>query len=514
MLKHSISLLVAMLFAVTLAGCYYNPYFQDNVWEEGAEPLIDKKLFQEIDLALLLDPEVSIDTADCCDTATSRKRLQDAFNAFYANANDHIIRRNRVQDRIIASSNQRCSVYKRFLKRIDMANNSILGSVTTVAAGLGSIFTHAATVRALAGSAAIASGLRGNFNEGFLQQKTIQLVTKGIESRRQVIYDSILKKRQQSANDIKQYNVEKAVADAIMYHDACSLVTGLEEALLNQERAENPGLNELKRTLDRLRNMGLYPTGTADAEQNAGQTTSAPKADPATLIYAADDKLRSGEPPSSSRADRAALTYAAHTKSIPLPLIVFLKVEKAKDKLKETLEKLETTSALTNLSQFVNEENRLEELMQSCTLTPDEIKFFKKWSKQDSNIPVIVNEINVLITEAEDKSPGQAKKKLLCNDREQVFCKEKENVIGLQNEILKRFSEMVAAETENKRKAAIADLGQALVKAELKNEKLFVLQSKLNEKLADASRFLHITKILDERSKKVNGELASCNNST
>ncbi len=504
-----------MLFALTLEACSL-PYFTDDVTEAGPDPLIKSELFEKIDLALLLDPDGMINTAECCNTAAIQQRLQRAFNEFYANLNDQVLRRNRVQDRIIASSNQRCAAYKKHLKRMDMTNNLSLGSITTVAAGLGSIFTHAATVRALSGSAAIASGLRSEFNEVLFHQKTAQLITKGIESRRKKLYEGILNTRRESADDMEQYNVEKAVADAIMYHDACSLAKGLEEVLLNQERADNPGLKELKRILDLLGNMGLQPTGTADVKQNAEQTAGASKADPATLLYDAADKASSGQTASSSRVDRAILTYAAHTKSIPLPLIVFLKAEKTMAKLKqlkETLVMPETTSALTQLSQFVDDANRLEKFMQSCTLMPDEIKFFKKWSKQDSGIPIIVNELNALITEAENDSSGPAKKKLLCNGTKHVFCEEKEDVIALQNEILKHFSEMAAAETENEKKYAIANLDQALAKAEIKKDKLFAFQSKLQKKLADASRVLRITKILDEYSKTENGELGSCNNS-
>ena len=42
-----------------------------------------------------------------------------------------------------------------------------------------------------------------------------------------------------------EYPVERAIADAILYHDNCSLVAGLEQAALSIERAANPGMEQL-----------------------------------------------------------------------------------------------------------------------------------------------------------------------------------------------------------------------------------------------------------------------------
>ena len=55
---------------------------------------------------------------------------------------------------------------------------------------------------------------------------------------------SAVKNRKDNLTD---YPVERAIADAIVYHDNCSLVAGLEQAALSIERAVNPGLNELKK---------------------------------------------------------------------------------------------------------------------------------------------------------------------------------------------------------------------------------------------------------------------------
>ncbi len=484
MQKYPISVLAAMLLTVSLAGCN-NPYFTENVLEEGAQPLIDSKSFQKIDLALLLDPEGLIDSYacrdsdacwdsdDCCDSDLSRRRLQRAFNAFYANPNNQILRRNRVQDRIIASSNQRCAVYKRFLKRIDMTNNLFLGGITTVAAGLGSIFTNAATVRALSGSAAIASGLRGEINDVFLHKKTIQFVANGIESRRKAIYYDILKRRELSADDMKKYNVEKAVADAIVYHDACSLVIGLEQVALNHERAENPGLNELERTLKRLKKMGLEmgkPTGADDALSKLEQTTN----------Y-------------SSGADPAVHTYTADARLIPLPLSVFLEAEKSKSKLEELKNEI-NNSKTTSIMEKLSDENTSKKLKEkSCKLTSDEIEFVKKWMKKDG-VRVIVEEIDALISHANEGLPNA----------------EKSEAIKLQNNVLERLSEMVVAKTEEEKKNAVEKLNQALQKAGAKVKELFPLQSDLEKKVAKANRVLEITNMLDDQIKKIE----RCNNST
>lgn len=113
-------------------------------------------------------------------------------------------------------------------------------------AGAGAILTPVSTVRALAGSAAIVSGMRAEFNQEFFANLATQVITQGITQRRKDIYDRIVK---QQARKIEGYPVEAAVKDAISYHSSCSILTGLEQASESIKLVDDPGLLRLNNLL-------------------------------------------------------------------------------------------------------------------------------------------------------------------------------------------------------------------------------------------------------------------------
>jgi hypothetical protein len=266
-------MIVLSLTCVGLAGCIGGtarkvPFFQGPRWPfwsptqtvEGPDPLIEE-YFEEIDLALLLDPSLSENTCNQSDPSRpstffgpyiscEQERLQKALEKFYervqVSAEPQMLR-NRVQDQILAASNQRCGQYKQFLKRFDAGTNLTLGWLTTGAAGAGAIFTAADTVRALSGVASILSGFRAETNETLFHRRTVQLLTDGFEAKRRAIYQQIVTNR--TAKELTDYTVEHAIQDAVLYHDHCSLVAGLEYAALAVDRVDDPGLSHLQTAL-------------------------------------------------------------------------------------------------------------------------------------------------------------------------------------------------------------------------------------------------------------------------
>lgn len=229
-----------LVLATNMIGCT-----SSHLNTFGPEPLIERESFEKINLLLLLDSEN--DGAESVDTGyTQKKKVQMAFDKFYKNPVDQLRRRNSVQERILAASQQRCGEYKKFLKQFESDTNFGLGSATTLFAGAGSIFTPLNTVRALSGSAAIISGVRSEFNEDYFASQTVQMLTSGFEAKRTDLYQAILKRRVQSMTD---YPVEAAIKDSIEYHASCSLVTGLEYAALSIDRVNNPGLKGAQKAL-------------------------------------------------------------------------------------------------------------------------------------------------------------------------------------------------------------------------------------------------------------------------
>ncbi len=271
MRSHALKSLALCMMAVTATGCGF-AFSKRNVTAQGVRPMIiTGDSFQKIDLARELNPaSPGLKEDETAEAASENRRiLRAAFEAFYKDPFEQLQRRNRAQERLLAASNERCGEYKAFLKQIDAETNLILGSLTTAVAGAGAIVTGAATARALAGIAGILTGMRAEFNEDYFHNKTIQVITDGLEAKRKETYEKMLDARKL---DMTGYPVEAAVKDAITYHAECSLIAGLEHAALSIERAQNPGLQGAEKALIQARRLqsimeakasDLFPLGVA-----------------------------------------------------------------------------------------------------------------------------------------------------------------------------------------------------------------------------------------------------------
>ena len=272
MIRRMTSGLASGMLVLAVAACAPSAYFTGQS-KQGAGPLLESDTFEAIDLALLLSPSVEACPDSAQALADPRARLANAFNSFYEPCselnkdsdrdNELQLRRNRVQDRLVAASNQRCALYKQHVRRFDSTSNVLLGALTTLSAGAGALVTHVDSARMLSGLAAAASGVRAELNETYFQKNTIQVLSSAFEERRNKLRAEMLERNGKS---IHAYTVERAVADALRYHDACSLVAGLEEVALQQGRGDDIGL---KRLMDLLKQL----SGSNNSEKTGDEQT-------------------------------------------------------------------------------------------------------------------------------------------------------------------------------------------------------------------------------------------------
>jgi hypothetical protein len=201
----------------------------------GADEMVSKNAkIAPVDLITLLDPENMAKqkaSEDVWSKLSDSDKLNRAFAAYYDGKNypeaTQKFRRDRLQDRLLASSNEQCREFKLMVKlERDIPADLIPSAITTITSGLGAIFTPLNTVRALSGSAAIVSGIRAEALQTIYADKTIQVLTAAIDVRRKKKLDDIQEKR---AKTIQDYTVEAAISDATEYHAACTLVAALEE---------------------------------------------------------------------------------------------------------------------------------------------------------------------------------------------------------------------------------------------------------------------------------------------
>ena len=265
----------------------------DRMNTHGANALMDNEKFEVIDLIATLDPlnmrkdlirqaafkngrvesrgwhtfrgdedaRQSTTDQDSYEAAQDRVELEFAFVAFhdvrYAAYGTVEERRNRLQDRLIAASNNRCEAYKVYLKRFESYMDSGFGIATTVMAGAAAVATGGNTPRALAALAGMSSGVRSEIRQGMMANLASYVIVPGIDTKR----DETLKriKTARSASNTDGYTVQAALADVASYHGACTLETGLEKARDQIQLAQNPGLAMMQKTMNnalQLRQMG------------------------------------------------------------------------------------------------------------------------------------------------------------------------------------------------------------------------------------------------------------------
>ena len=295
MLKRIVFFVV--LPAVALLGCSRlaedNP-LQPGVTSAGANQLIDADDLEVIDLVCLLDPdgrarqryneaaerlvakkaeEAGAEGAEGTAEAESVRNVcneqQDddspwakldkgeqidlAFVSFYDDGyvEPATLRRNRVQERILIASNQRCNLFKSYIQRLRSHSNFILGSLSTITGVIGGIVTGAGSARALSGTSGIFSGVRAEFNQDLFNNAANEVIADGIDLRRRHVYEQIVLEGQRK--EIEIYTVEAAVKDAIFYHGQCSILEGFKAASESIKKVDDPGIDAANRTLAKLR---------------------------------------------------------------------------------------------------------------------------------------------------------------------------------------------------------------------------------------------------------------------
>ena len=149
--------------------------------------------------------------------------------------------RNGLQERLLIASEQRCSAFKTGLQRSFSRTNFGLGILTTMAGTAGALVNSVSAAKNWAGTAAIASGSRAEYNQDFFANMAAHVVIEGIEKRRRDIYEQI--QRSGQAKAYADYPVEAAIKDALFYHGQCSVAAGFQQAAAAIRLSEDPGLN-------------------------------------------------------------------------------------------------------------------------------------------------------------------------------------------------------------------------------------------------------------------------------
>ena len=263
-------------------GCANFPMLDTRFNVFGSRELVEPDKVEPVNLIDLLAQHSDKKPGELAD-------LDGALKAFYDKTENREGRRNRIQDRILLASQQRCDAYMRFLNQFDSESSFFLGALTTALAGAATFVTPASAARVFAGTGAVTSGVNAEFAAKFFSQKTIQVLSKGVNGRRDRILDKIHKSRvridengkELGIQGIDKYSVETAIKDALEYHGACSLIAGLEEVADKVDRAQRPGIDEFKKVLADNKEINKLtkedPKATSSPQQPSNKTGTSAK---------------------------------------------------------------------------------------------------------------------------------------------------------------------------------------------------------------------------------------------
>jgi len=141
-------------------------------------------------------------------------------------SDEYQYRRNDLQERLINASNQRCSAYIRTI--VSSRSQARLGwtGLAALLTGATTVVQHAQTVNALAAGGAFSIGMFNAYNEAYFNNLAMTVVSSGISRKRANIMSDIAEKQ---TEPLHMYPVNAAISDALTYHAACNVVSGMEE---------------------------------------------------------------------------------------------------------------------------------------------------------------------------------------------------------------------------------------------------------------------------------------------
>ena len=170
-------------------------------------------------------------------------------------------RRDEIIEALIAISNRKCGDYAAYLKTHDGQVNSSLSILALLTGSLGTVVGGEGAAQALSGSSAFFTGSRSALNETWFSSQTIHVLAAGFEKARERELRNI---RNRQACPMEHYGTMAGIGDAINYHRSCSLLTGLSEAAEAIERADQPGMDTLRRQLVDLQSIRAQAKGLDD----------------------------------------------------------------------------------------------------------------------------------------------------------------------------------------------------------------------------------------------------------
>jgi len=212
------SKIILPLLLVTIGGCSSLRHDVDSIGTWSASKLINKD--SKSTIINIINTE-SIDR-----TGKSEQEINTDFELSLKNisSDKYINVRNETLTELYRISNNLCQQYKTDLLQKQARGNFLLGTTALLLGTAGAVSSGATAARALAGGAAFATGVRSEINQEYYFNQTVQVLSKAIDTKREIIWGVIATKRDKSQNE---YTIRESLVDIDKYHDTCSLTGAL-----------------------------------------------------------------------------------------------------------------------------------------------------------------------------------------------------------------------------------------------------------------------------------------------
>jgi hypothetical protein len=281
---HTVRGITVLIFGLLLGACASN-------YQGGVGPLSNPKAAQIVDLvdemftrARRINPATTSEEADCLgDTAMGHgdrtlemvggigddvRRIESRLwkssaipssatretrclnrahaaleKALESRAVQAATERNSLQDRLIAASDQSCGLFKKYLNANQSSTNFLLGSSALVLAAAATNVASPIAAKNYSTGALIASGMSAEFNADMFNSQVTYAISKSIDMSRQKALERLQSLRMNRS--YPEYGLSAAIADALRYHELCSLMSGLSSMDNSVTVMSDPGLKHL-----------------------------------------------------------------------------------------------------------------------------------------------------------------------------------------------------------------------------------------------------------------------------
>lgn len=214
-----------LLIAILLSGC---STLQSSRLSNGSSSILRESSTDakrvEVTMLKLLNGKVSSGSSYGANLVT-------ALTDFDISKPVDRTKRNEMQDYLKAISNQNCVQYKSNSLSTQSSIAFGLDATSTILATAAVLLKPVSTAKALAGSSAALNGIQSQVSENFYREKTFEVITRAINIRRKELWANIERRRMddaKSSNERIPYSVNRAIADAVEFNSACSLIEGFE----------------------------------------------------------------------------------------------------------------------------------------------------------------------------------------------------------------------------------------------------------------------------------------------